>query len=92
MMQLQVTSKFKKDYKRCKKRGLDMGVLQDVIESLLNGETLDAKHRDHSLSGEYQGFRECHVQPDWLLIYRISKDRLILTAVRTGTHSELLDI
>ena len=92
MMDLKTTSKFRKDYKRCKKRGLNMDLLKDVINTLLEGATLDEKYHDHGLIGQYTGYRECHVQSDWLLIYRIDDKNLILTAVRTGTHSELLDI
>ena len=92
MMELKVTAQFRKDYKRCKKRGLDMALLKDVISALLDGKTLDARYRDHALIGNYAGFRECHVQPDWLLIYRSDKSTLILTAARTGSHSDLLDV
>ena len=92
MMELKSTSKFKRDYKRCKKRGYDMTLLRDVINDLLAEKTLEAKHRDHALAGKYTGFRECHILPDWLLIYRADSDALILTAVRTGTHSDLLDV
>jgi len=90
MMVLKTTTQFRKDYKRCRKRGLNMKLLQDVIDTLLAGKSLEEKHRDHDLVGRYIGFRECHVQPDWLLIYRIDNDMLILTAARTGTHSDLL--
>ncbi len=83
------TSQFKKDYKRAKKRGLDMGELQSVLERLCAGEPLEERHRDHALSGVYAGFRECHIRPDWLLIYTVDVGRLILVASRTGTHSDL---
>lgn len=92
MRTLKTTSQFKKDYTRCKKRGLNMKLLKAVIDMLLADKPLDAKYKDHALSGRYSGFRECHVQPDWLLIYLADKDSLILTAVRTGTHSDLLGI
>ena len=68
-----------------------MRLLETVVDTLLAEKPLDAKHRDHALTGNYDGFRECHIQPDWLLIYRADRDALILTATRTGTHSELLD-
>jgi mRNA interferase YafQ len=71
------------------KRGYNINLLTDVIKTLANGETLDAKYRDHQLSGNYGSFRECHVQPDWLLIYAIEDDTLILYLSRTGTHSDL---
>ena len=92
MMELKTTSKFKKDYKRCKKRGYDMTLLKDVINTLLAEKPLEEKHRDHALVGKYTGFRECHVLPNWLLIYCIDDGSLILTAARTGTHSDLLDL
>ena len=88
---LKTTTKFKKDYKRCKKRGLNLERLQYVIDVLLSGEELEDKYCDHPLHGNYEGFNECHIQPDWLLIYAIDGDQLILTASRTGTHSDLFD-
>jgi mRNA interferase YafQ len=90
-LKLVPTSQFKKDYKRAKKRGLDMRELQAVLDKLCAEEPLDERHRDHALSGSYIGFRECHVRPDWLLIYAIDRGQLILTASRTGTHSDLFD-
>lgn len=91
MLKLVFTSQFKKDYKRIKKRGYDMRLLKEILDELCAGSTLDAHHRDHALSGSYAGFRECHIKPDWLLIYAISGNELILTASRTGTHSDLFD-
>jgi len=91
MLQLVTTTKFRKDYKRIKKRGYDLALLQTVLDLLLQEETLDPKYKDHALSGNYIGFRECHVQADWLLIYAISESELILTASRTGTHSDLFN-
>lgn len=88
-LQLVPTAQFKKDYKRLKKRGLDMSELQRVLDKLCEEMPLDARYRDHALSGNYTGFRECHIRPDWLLVYAIDKGRLILTASRTGTHSDL---
>lgn len=88
---LKITTKFKKDYKRCKKRGLDLALLQYVIDVLLSGEELEEKYYDHPLHGDYEGFNECHIQSDWLLIYAIDGDQLVLTASRTGTHSDLFD-
>lgn len=83
------TTLFKKDYKLALKRKLNIELLQNVISKLANGEKLDSKYNDHSLSGNWAGFRECHIQPDWLLIYRIDDDVLVLTLSRTGTHSDL---
>lgn len=91
MMELKTTGKFRKDYKRCKKRGMDMSLLENVIDLLLTGNLLPKEYKDHPLVGDYIGFRECHVMSDWLLIYEISDDKLILTATRTGTHSDVFD-
>ena len=83
------SSQFKKDYKRSIKRNLDINLLDDIIRKLSYGETLPEENRDHPLSGNWTGFRECHIQPDWLLIYRFDDDVLVLTLTRTGTHSDL---
>ena len=66
-------------------------MLDDIIRMLSRGETLPEKNQDHALSGNWSGFRECHIQPDWLLIYRIENDVLVLTLVRSGSHSDLFD-
>lgn len=89
--EIQRTTSFVKDYKLAKKRGCDMSKLRAAIELLANGETLPAKYRDHALvtSRKYKGVRECHIEPDWLLIYRITESALVLTLFRTGTHSDL---
>ena len=87
--ELQFTSQFKKDLKLAKKQNKDLGKLFEVIDILANGETLDAKYKDHSLTGNYRGTRECHVEPDWLLIYEIRGDVLVLMLYRLGSHSEL---
>ena len=89
MLELFFTNKFKKDYKRCKKQGKDLQALKSVIADLRARKTLDKKYQDHPLSGNYFGSRECHVEPDLLLIYRIDDDKLVLTAVRLGSHLEL---
>ena len=89
MLKLVATAKFRKDYKRIKKRGYDLSLLEDVLDQLLQEKTLEQKYRDHALIGNYIGFRECHIQYDWLLIYAVSESELILTASRTGTHSDL---
>ena len=85
------TSQFKKDFKRIKKRGYDLSELKEVLDKLANREELEQRNRDHALSGYYAGFRECHIKPDWLLVYAIDDDKLILTASRTGSHSDLFD-
>lgn len=87
--QLKPTTKFKQDLKTVKKRGYDIQLLTAVLEMLANGETLPEKYRDHNLQGNYKGCRECHITPDWLLIYELSETQLILYLTRTGTHSDL---
>ena len=89
MTTLKTTAQFRKDYKLAKKRGLNLALLEDVIQTLLEEKPLDPKYRDHELTGNYAGFRECHIQPDWLLIYEVDSDLPMLTAARTGTHSDL---
>lgn len=89
MLELIYTTKFKRDLKLMHKRGADVSLLASVLDRLRRGETLEAKHRDHALTGNYLGFRECHIQPNWLLIYMVNKTELILTASRTGSHSDL---
>lgn len=86
------TTQFKKDYKLAKRRGLNLNLLKDIVAKLANGETLAPKHKDHSLSGNWTGHRECHIQPDWLLIYRYEEEVLVLTLSRTGTHSDLFNL
>lgn len=89
MYKLRPTTKFQKDLKRAQKRGYDLSLLTEILKKLVNGEILPEKNRDHPLTGNYTGCRECHVAPDWLLIYEISHDELILYLTRTGTHSNL---
>ena len=89
MLELAVTNQFKKDLKRIRKQGKDLNLLENVLQLLLEEQVLDIKYRDHSLTGNYTGFRECHIQPDWLLVYMINHEKLILTASRTGSHSDL---
>lgn len=83
------SNQFRKDLKLAQKRGYDMAKIKKVINDLANGEALEVKYRDHSLTGDYVGYRECHIQPDWLLVYQIKGDQLILFLVRTGTYSDL---
>lgn len=83
------TTQFKKDYKLAVKRHLKIDLLDDIIRALSRGKTLPEKNNDHALSGNWEGHRECHILPDWLLIYRVEEDVLILTLARTGTHSDL---
>ena len=83
------TSQFKKDYKLAIKRGMDIGLLNTVIMNLADGISLPEKNKDHALTGNWAGHRECNILTDWLLIYRIEDDILVLTISRTGTHSDL---
>ena len=86
------TTQFKKDYKLAKRRGLDINLLKGIITKLANVEVLAPKHKDHPRSGDWVGHRECHIQPDWLLVYRYDNDVLVLTLSRTGTHSDLFGL
>ena len=87
--EVKFTTQFKKDLKLAKKQKKNLDLLFDVIDTLANGKELDPKFRDHDLSGDYAGTRECHVEPDWLLVYEIRDDVLVLMLYRLGTHSEL---
>ena len=89
MLKLEQSTKFKKDLKLIRRRGLDISKLRNVIQKLMNEEELEEKYHDHNLGGNWEGHRECHIAPDWLLIYKVDKGNLILTAMRTGTHSDL---
>lgn len=86
-----ITSQFKKDYKQAIKRGLDIELLDNIIRKLAKGEKLPDKNKDHALTGNWLGHRECHIKPDWLLIYRVENDVLVLTLSRTGSHSDLFE-
>ena len=83
------TNKFKNSLKRCAKRGYNKNLLKEVIYKLANGQKLEPKYNDHKLHGKYKDCRECHIEPDWLLVYKIEDDKLILTLTNTGTHSDL---
>lgn len=86
---IRFTSQFKKDLKLAKKQGKDIEKLFEVVEKLANGEMLEAKYRDHNLIGNYKGCRECHIESDWLLVYEIIDDVLVLLLYRIGSHSDL---
>lgn len=86
---VKTTAQFKKDFKLAMKRGLRIELLEDVIAVLAMGGTLPDRNRDHALTGDWVGHRECHILPDWLLVYRIEDEVLVLTLTRTGTHSDL---
>ena len=81
------TSQFKKDFKRIKKRGKDLSKLKEVVSIIAKSEVLEERYRDHSLSGKWSGSRDCHIEPDWILIYRVDDENLFLE--RTGSHSDL---
>ena len=87
MLKISATNRFKKDLKMCQKRKFDFNLLYSVIDTLAVQEPLDGKYREHPLKGDYAGHRECHITPDWLLIYRVTDRELVLD--RTGTHSDL---
>lgn len=90
MYRIVATGKFKKDLKTVIKRGYNMKLMDEVVTKLSNGEKLPEKNKDHALVGNYVGKRECHITPDWLLIYEIDNGELILYLTRTGSHSDLL--
>ena len=89
MLTIRYYISFKKDYKRIAKRGYDIRKLDEVIDLLANEKPLSEKYKDHQLVGNYLGCRECHITPDWLLIYEIDNNELTLFLTRTGTHSDL---
>ncbi len=89
MLTIKYQTTFKKDYKRIKKRGYDIRQLENVIGILASGQELPAEYKDHPLIGDYKGCRECHITPDWLLVYEIRKTELLLLLTRTGTHSDI---
>ena len=92
--ELILTGKFKKGLKLAKKRGLNISLLEDIVEKIIASDyklPLEVKNKDHALLGKYKGYRECHIQPDWLLIYLIEDDILTLTLIDTGTHADLFD-
>lgn len=89
MYKIKPTTRFQKDLKRIKKRGYNISLIADVIKILSSGEPLPSKYKDHALSGNFVGCRECHITPDWLLIYEIERKSLILYLTRTGNHSDL---
>lgn len=91
MLEIILSNRFKKDLKLAAKRGYDLELLSNVVDLLAAQEKLPSKYKDHELVDNYIGFRECHIQPDWLLVYRVQSDALILFLSRTGTHSDLFD-
>ena len=89
MYKLRYTTKFQKNVKLMKKRGKNLNKLNCVLELLVQGEVLPQKYCDHLLTGNYEGYRECHIEPDWLLVYKVINDELIIVLLTTGTHSDL---
>ncbi len=89
MLTIRYQTMFKRDYKRIKKRGYDVGLLEKVISLLAEGKELPAGYKDHNLSGDYKGCRECNIAPDWLLVYEVREKELLLYLTRTGTHSDI---
>ena len=90
MYRIEFSKRFQRDYKTVDKRGFNKQLLNDVIRQIASGKRLQAKHRDHALKGNFSGYRECHIQPDLLLIYKKDESKKILKLVRTGTHSDLI--
>ncbi len=86
--EIQRTSQFKKDYKLAVKRGFKISLLKNIVALLADGKQLPEKNKDHALTGNWKGYRECHIEPDWILIYRIYEDKLLLSLTGTGTHSD----
>ena len=86
---LEATNRYRKDIKLMKRRGKNIELLKTIITKLAKGEKLSPANKDHALTGNMAGYRECHIEPDWLLIYKIHENLLILTLTRTGTHSDL---
>ena len=89
MLTIRYEASFKRYYKRIKRRGYDLYLMEEVIDLLIQQRPLPERYKDHGLIGDYAGCRECHITPDWLLVYQISQDKLILILTRTGTHSDL---
>ena len=87
MRTIRRTTQFKKDVRRMKKRGMDLSKLKEVLEKITSGQQLEAQNRDHVLVGQHKGTRECHIEPDWLLLYELAQNEVVL--IRTGTHADL---
>ena len=89
MLEVILSNQFKRDLRLAAKRGYDLDLLDEIVNKPASKEELPEKNRDHNLTGKYAGFRECHIQPDWLLVYRTDETALILFLSRTGTHADL---
>lgn len=89
MLEIVASNRFRKDLKAAARRGYNFRLLDEIVGKLSRREPLPEKNRDHALSGDFAGYRECHIAPDWLLIYRVEEEALVLYLMRTGTHSDL---
>ena len=89
MLDVYFSAKFRRDYKRVQKQGKDVNKLLKVVDILAAEQPLAPKYRDHAMTGDFIGHRECHIEPDWLLVYKVERDALLLTLTRTGSHSDL---
>lgn len=90
-LKVRYSTKFKKDLKLLQKRGQDLNLLGEVVDALAKNQALPVRYKNHALAGNYKGYYECHIRPDWLLIYKINEHELILLLIRTGTHSDLFN-
>ena len=91
MLTIRYENSFKRDFKRIVKRGYNAALMEEIIQMLADRKPLPPKNRDHQLTGSYSGYRECHIAPDWLLIYRVFENELLLVLTRTGSHSDLFE-
>ncbi|OGQ74645.1 MAG: addiction module toxin RelE [Deltaproteobacteria bacterium RIFOXYA2_FULL_42_10] len=91
MLKIETTNQFERDYKRIEKQGKDINKLTAIMDTLAHQKPLDLRHRDHKLKGNYTEHRECHIEPDWLLIYKMDLKDRIITFVRTGSHADLFE-
>lgn len=89
MLEVYFSAKFRRDYKRIQKQGKNVDQLLKIVDILAAEQPLDPKYRDHAMTGDFIGYRECHIEPDWLLVYKVEQDALLLTLTRTGAHSDL---
>ncbi len=89
MLRVQTTKQFEKDFKRMVKRGKDTKKIKTIMLRLARGESLPIRHREHKLTGDFEGFTECHIEPDWLLLYRLNIDDNTIIFIRTGSHSDI---
>ncbi|MBQ9521607.1 MAG: type II toxin-antitoxin system YafQ family toxin [Oscillospiraceae bacterium] len=91
MLEVVLSNRFKRDLKRAVRRGRDTALLEKTVNTLAERRPLPESSRDHALTGDWTGYRECHIQPDWLLIYKVHEEELLLLLMRTGTHADLFE-